>query len=94
MLRLSAKLLQSPVLLSSTCSNISICQRLPLVGQVTVHNSNCREIGGIKVIWEAKVQRRKRTRNEKYCWSVGNTFDRFEVDVIRGPVILPTGQSV
>jgi hypothetical protein len=67
---------------------------IPLVGHVTVQNSGCREIGGIKVIWEAKVQRRKRSRNGKYCWSAGDTFDRFEVDVIRGPVILATGQSV
>jgi hypothetical protein len=67
---------------------------IPLVGHVTVNNTSCREIGGIKIIWEAKVQRRKRTRNGKYCWSVGDTFDRFEVDVIRGPVMLAIGQSV
>jgi hypothetical protein len=71
-----------------------MCQMIPLIGHITVQNSGCREIGGIKVIWEAMVQRRKRTRNGKYCWTVGDTFDRFEVDVIRGPVILPSGQSV
>jgi hypothetical protein len=71
-----------------------MCQMIPLIGHVTVQSSRHREIGGIKVVWEAKVQRRKRTRNGKYCWSAGDTFDRFEVDVIRGPVILATGQSV
>jgi len=93
MLSISTKLLQAPVLLSSTCPNISTRQMIPLVGHVTVKNSGFKEIGGIKVVWEAKVQRRKRTRNGKYCWSVGDTFERFEVDVIRGPVILAAGQS-
>jgi len=67
---------------------------IPLVGHVTIQSSGCREIGGIKVIWEAKVQQRKRIRNGRYCWSTGNTFQRFEVDVMRGPVTLVSGQSV
>lgn len=71
-----------------------MCQTIPLVGHVTVHSTGSKETGGIKVIWEAKVQRRKRMRNGKYCWTSGDTFDRFEVDVVRGPVILATGESV
>jgi hypothetical protein len=67
---------------------------IPLVGYVAVQSSGYRETGGIKVIWEAKVQQRKRTRNGKYCWGAGDTSDQFEVDVIRGPVMLESGQSV
>lgn len=93
MISISAKLNQTPVLLSSTCSGMSICQ-IPLVGQVTVQNSSIREVGGIKVLWEAKVQRRRRRRNGKYYWTEGDIFDRFEVDVVRGPVFLPPGESV
>jgi hypothetical protein len=67
---------------------------IPLVGQVTVQNSHTREVGGIKVIWEARIQRRRRKRGGKWCWTEGDSFDRFEVDVVRGPVFIPPGESV
>ena len=69
-------------------------QTIPLLGHVTVHSTGSKETGGIKVIWEAKVQQRKRMRNGKYCWTSGDMFDRFEVDVVRGPVTLAAGESV
>ena len=68
---------------------------IPLVGQVTVQNSHVREVGGIKVVWEAKVQRRRRKRrNGQICWTEGDIVDKFEVDVVRGPVVLHCGESV
>ena len=93
MLRLSIHLRQTPVLLSSSCANISECQMVPLVGHVSVRNGHSREVGGIRIVWEAQVQRRCRKRNGKYYWTDGDIIDRFEVDVLRGPIYLPAGAS-
>ena len=72
-----------------------MCQMIPLVGQVTFQNSHVRETGGIKVIWEAKLQRRRRKRSKgRISWTEGDCFDRFEVDVMRGPVSIPPGESM
>jgi hypothetical protein len=93
MLHISAKLLQSPVLLSPTCASISDTAMVPLVGHVIVENSRCRYIGGIRVLWESRVQRMRRRRNGRHVWDEGYAFERIDLDVM-GPVYLGTGKSV
>lgn len=94
MLKVSGKLLQNPVLLSSSCSNISCSQMVPLVGHVTVLASKRQKIGGVRVIWESHVQRRVMSRKNQARWTDGDIIEKFEVDVIQGPYWLPAGRTV
>lgn len=94
MLKVSAKLLQNPVLLSASCSNISCSQMIPLVGHVMIHASKRQKIGGVRVIWESMVQRRYMNKKNKPSWTEGDTIEQFEVDVIQGPYWLPVGKTV
>jgi hypothetical protein len=93
MLRISAKLVHHPVLLHPTCGNVKACQ-VPLVGHVFVASDRSRQIGGIKVILETSVQRRRRRRNGNPVWSTAEVIGKHEVDVIQGVIDLAIGETL
>lgn len=94
MLKISARLLQNPVLLSSSCSNMSCSQMIPLVGRVTIQSSKRQKVGGVRVVLESRVQRRLvNKRDTKSSWTDGDAIDKYEVDVIQGPYHLPMGET-